>query len=73
MRRCSGYNVADKSPRGQHGESRGTGRGILGSLGARGPGDQDDPARRSAAGGADTRALEVSLNAGEIHQERKGA
>ena len=36
-------------------------------------GDQDDPAGRSAAGGADARALEVTVNAGEVHQGREGA
>ena len=42
-------------------------------FGTRGPGDQDDPAGRSAAGGADARALEVAVNAGEVHQKREGA
>ena len=59
----------DKSPRGQHGSSRGTGRGILGSLWARGPGYQDDPAWGAPAGGADSRPLEVAVNAREVHQK----
>ena len=51
----------------------GLGEGILWSLGARGPGDQDDATGSSAAGGADARTLEVAVYAGEVYQEREGA
>ena len=50
-----------------------TGRGIFEPLGACGIGNQDDATGRSAAGGADSRALEVAADAGEVHQGREGA
>ena len=50
----------------------GLGEGYSG-FGTRGPGNQDDAPRSSAAGGADTRTLEVAIDAREIHQEREGA
>ena len=45
----------------------GLGDGIFGSLGARGTGNQDDPSGSSAAGGADSRTLEVAINARAVH------
>ena len=54
---------------GQHGESRGTWRGIFGSLGPRGLGLEDDQARSSTSGGADAWALEVTVDACEVYQE----
>ena len=73
-RRCPRFlavHVADKSPSGQYGESRGPGRGILRSLGARGPGNQDDPSGSSTAGGADSRALEVAVDAAKYTRSEK--
>ena len=49
---------------------RGVGRGLLWALWAlwaRGSGDQDDQPGRSSSGGADSRALEVAVDAGKIH------
>ena len=65
-------NVSDKSPRGQYGEGRGTGRRVLGSFGTSGAGHQDDSSGSSTSGGADTRPLEVAVNAREVYQEREG-
>ena len=47
----------------------GLGEGYSGHSRARGTGDQDDPSGSSAAGGADSRALEVPINARTVHQE----
>ncbi len=46
---------------------------LLEPLRACGPGYQDDSAGRSAAGGADSRSLEVAADAGEVRQGREGA
>ena len=51
---------------------RGVGRGLLWALWARGSGDQDDQTGRSSSGGADSRALEVSVDARKIHEGREG-
>ena len=53
--------------------TRRAGRRIFGPFGPRGLGNQDDPAGRSTAGGTDSRALGVAVNAREVHQEREGA
>ena len=50
----------------------GTGRRVLGSFGTSGAGHQDDSSGSSTSGGADTRPLEVAVNAGKVHQEREG-
>ena len=49
----------------------GLGEGYSGHSGRVGPGDQDDPQRSSAAGGADPWALEVAVDAREVHQKVK--
>ena len=51
----------------------GLGEGYSGHSGRVGPGNQDDSSGSSAAGGADSRALEVAVNARAVHQEREGA
>ena len=51
----------------------GLGDGYSSHSGRVGLGDQDDPAWSSAAGGADSRALEVAVDARKVHQEREGA
>ena len=56
-------DVAEKPPCGQHGAcGRSWGR-IFEPFGARGPGDQDDSAGSSAAGGTEACTLEVAVNA----------
>ena len=61
-------DVADQQARGQHGKSHRPWGWLLESLWPRGPGYLDYAAGSSAAGGADARALEVAVNAGEVHQ-----
>ena len=51
----------------------GLGDGYSESLGVRGSSYKDDATGRSAAGVPDTRALEVTVNAREVYQEREGA
>ena len=51
----------------------GLGEGYSGHSGRVGLGNQDDSSGSSTAGGADPWALEVAVNAREVHQEREGA